>query len=195
MTSARRPKQLWLFIFPVIACGCAVHRPTGVGSLALPVPTTNHTPPQHPLDADDLGLPNFGTVTHDVFRGGQPTRAGLEVLARLGVKTVIDLRADDAPQPMPAGMRLVRLPVSAWSADTVDPRSILQAISQNPKPVFIHCWEGRDRTGLAVAIYRLSIGMSADDACRELRNFHVNPWWQALIERRIHHLQALSKSG
>ena len=192
MRSVRGPSRLLLMVFALIACGCAVRRPTGVGSLGLPVPTTNLTPPQHPLDADDLGLPNFGTVTHDVFRGGQPTQAGLDVLARLGVKTVIDLRADDAPQTMPAGMRLVRLPVSAWRADTVDPRSILQAISKNSKPVFIHCLEGRDRTGLAVAIYRLSIGMSADDACRELRNFHVNPWWQALIERRIHQLQASS---
>ncbi len=32
---------------------------------------------------------------------------------------------------------------------------ILKAINQSPKPILIHCWHGSDRTGVAVAMYRI----------------------------------------
>lgn len=169
--------------------GCA-HPPGDPTSLKPPA--SNQTPPQYPLPADLPGLPNFGFVTHDIWRGGEPSAAGLARLAQLGVKTVIDLREDDAlPDVLPPGIRLVRLPVSAWRADGVDPWKLLHAIKTSPTPIYIHCREGRDRTGLAVAEYRLAKGMSAADACRELRNFHVNLWWEIAIELRIYRLQPL----
>lgn len=177
-------------LWSCVLAGCThdtTERPVEITT--LPAPTSVHTPPQKPIDIDPTNLPNLGLVTRDVWRGGQPSDVGLLTLAQAGVKTVIDLREEGPAETVPAGVRLVRLPVSAWHADNVDPVVLLHAIMDNPKPVFIHCREGRDRTGLAVAIYRLSTGMSAAEACRELRNFHVNVWWQAPIERRIYQLQ------
>jgi protein tyrosine phosphatase (PTP) superfamily phosphohydrolase (DUF442 family) len=174
-----------------VLAGCT--HDTNPGPLELTplhAPTFIQASPQKPIDIDPTDLPNFGFVTRDVWRGGQPSDAGMGMLARAGVKTVIDLREEGPAETVPAGVRLVRLPVSAWHADSVNPDALLHTIADNPKPVFIHCREGRDRTGLAVAIYRLSTGMSAADACRELRNFHVNVWWQGPIERRIYQLQA-----
>jgi tyrosine-protein phosphatase SIW14 len=37
-------------------------------------------------------LPNFHQVNAHLYRGGQPTDAGFERLAKRGVKTVVDLR-------------------------------------------------------------------------------------------------------
>ncbi|MDB5332915.1 MAG: protein-tyrosine-phosphatase [Phycisphaerales bacterium] len=153
----------------------------------LHVPKSVPVTPQQPIDVP--GLPNFGFISADVWRGGEPTPDGLKTLAAMGVKTVIDLRESDESANVPVGVYYVRMPVSPWSADRVDVAEVLRTIAGSPKPVFIHCHEGRDRTGLAVAAYRLSQGMSADDACKELHNFHVNWWWSSPIEKSIRDLK------
>jgi protein tyrosine phosphatase (PTP) superfamily phosphohydrolase (DUF442 family) len=168
--------------------GCAPHpavQQTEKITLHFPKPTDG---PQQPLDEIVPGVPNFGVISKDVWRGAQPTAEGLKTLADLGVKTVIDLRKEDESAEIPPGVRYVRIPTSAWRADTVDVQAVLSAIQTSPKPVFIHCQQGRDRTGLAIAAYRLSEKMSAADACRELRNFHVNPWWDGPITQRVYDL-------
>ena len=38
------------------------------------------------------GVPNFHKVNDGLYRGGQPSRQGFESLAKLGIKTVLDLR-------------------------------------------------------------------------------------------------------
>lgn len=176
------------FLAAMALAACTHH---AVPSTPLRVPSLAQMSPQNPCDPEIPGLPNFGFVTPDVWRGGAPTAAGLQTLAKLGLKTVIDLREDGSPDVPPPGVRIVHLPVSAWRADLVPAQHLLAVIAANPKPVFIHCLQGRDRTGLAIAEYRLAMGMSAKDACRELRSFQINPWWQLPIERRIYQLQPL----
>jgi protein tyrosine phosphatase (PTP) superfamily phosphohydrolase (DUF442 family) len=170
--------------------GCA-QRPTWrvTQKTTFRIPDSVRPGPQEPIEGAIPGVENFGMVSKDVWRGGKPSAEGLHTLAALGVKTVIDLREADESADIPHGVRYVRLPVSAWQADQVDVEQVLKMIAASPKPVFIHCHQGRDRTGLAIAAYRLSLGMSAADACRELRNFQVNPWWDAPIERRIYSLE------
>jgi protein tyrosine phosphatase (PTP) superfamily phosphohydrolase (DUF442 family) len=145
--------------------------------------------PQRPLDGYVPGVANFGFVTTDVWRGAEPTSGGFRTLAAMGVRTVIDLQEYDQSAKLPPGVRYVPLRVSGWHADEVDTDAVLRAIAESPKPVFIHCHQGRDRTGLAVAAYRLSQGMSTADAIRELRRFRVNFWWRSPIEKRIHLLE------
>src|SRR5687768_11287901 len=41
-------------------------------------------------------LPNFHKVNETVYRGAQPKNGGLELLKQLGIKTVDNLRDDDA---------------------------------------------------------------------------------------------------
>src|SRR4051812_30454322 len=41
------------------------------------------------------GIPNSYKVNENVYRGGQPTVEGFRKLARLGVKTILDLREED----------------------------------------------------------------------------------------------------
>ena len=143
--------------------------------------------PQAPCD-DLKGVENFGVISADVWRGAKPTAEGLKTLADMGVRTVIDLRQDSECADIPPGVRYVRLPVSAWHSDQVCTSAVLKAIKDNPKPVFIHCTQGRDRTGLAIAAYRLSQGMSQEDAMTEVSNFRANFWWYQPIKRRVENL-------
>ena len=145
--------------------------------------------PQTPLDRHVPGVANFGFVSADLWRGARPTALGFSALAAMGVRTVIDLEERDASAEMPAGVQYVRFPVPGWRADQVDMTKVLRAINELPKPIFIHCREGRDRTGLAVAAYRVAQGMSAEDAMREMRNFHVRWMWQGSMGRRLGELQ------
>jgi hypothetical protein len=43
-------------------------------------------------DTEAPGVPNFHQVNAHLYRGGQPNDAGWSSLAKLGVKTVVDLR-------------------------------------------------------------------------------------------------------
>jgi protein tyrosine phosphatase (PTP) superfamily phosphohydrolase (DUF442 family) len=172
------------------ATGCQpgyTSRTTETARFRIPKSVPNE--PQHPLAVDVPGLANFGFITPELWRGAEPTAAGIKVLEGMGVKTIIDLREGDESAEISPKIRYVRLPVSPFQADHVDVTGVLRAISESPKPVFIHCREGRDRTGLAIAAYRLSQGMSAEAACQELRNFHVNPWWRGPIQDRVYQLE------
>jgi protein tyrosine phosphatase (PTP) superfamily phosphohydrolase (DUF442 family) len=182
---------LLFFAFASLAlAGCAAPRASEHSTEKVTFRLPNPVPPgpQKPMEVGPLGVANFGVISFELWRGAEPTTDGLKVLAYLGVKTIIDLREADESTEIPPGVRYVRLPVSAWRADQVDVHAVLREIARSPKPVFIHCHEGRDRTGLAVAAYRLAHGMSVEDACLELRNFGVNPWWVGPIERRIREL-------
>src|SRR3954468_20191677 len=175
-------------LIAVVGGGCANHElPAEPARRAVPVvviPT--EVRPQRPLEDGYVpGVENFGFVSGELWRGARPTAEGFDKLAKMGVRTIIDLEQHDDGPELPAGVRYVALPVSGWHADQVDTEAVLAAIRDCPKPVFVHCHEGRDRTGLAVAAYRIQQGMSGDDAIEELHNFHVHPWWGYLIEPRV----------
>jgi protein tyrosine phosphatase (PTP) superfamily phosphohydrolase (DUF442 family) len=175
--------------FHLGCAGSAAVTPSLKNQAAIPsvvLPAT--LSPQMPRDNYVPGVENFGFISADVWRGAKPTLTGAAVLASMGVRTIIDLRAEGDADELPPGMRYIRLPVSSWHADRVDIKALLKAIDTNPKPVFIHCLEGRDRTGLAVAAYRLTQGMSADNALQEMKNFRVNFWWCQPITNRVREL-------
>jgi protein tyrosine phosphatase (PTP) superfamily phosphohydrolase (DUF442 family) len=186
-----RLTMLALSLLVTLHIGCAAPPSERVIETAhFKIPKSVPLTPQHPINIEAAGLPNFGFVTPDIWRGGEPTKVGIQTLKTMGVKTIIDLRETDASADIPPSIRYVSLPVSMWHADRVDTHAVLHAIAVSPKPLFIHCREGRDRTGLAIAAFRLSQGMSPADACQELRNFRVNFWWETPITDRIHHLRS-----
>jgi len=174
----------------LFTAGCATCHTTAPPTVVVPPANT----PQHPLATGVPGVGNFGFISADVWRGARPTQEGLATLAQMGAKTIINLEQDHDDQP-PAGVQYVHLPTSSIHCDQVDIPALLNAIRDNPKPVFIHCHSGVDRTGLAVAAYRLDQGMSAAQAIDELHNFHVHFWWQPFIERRIAQLQQEREDG
>ena len=65
-------------------------------ALSLPAsPAHVETSGNVPSIVEVPGIPNFHQVNDHVFRGGQPAAEAWPSLAKLGVKTVIDLRRED----------------------------------------------------------------------------------------------------
>jgi uncharacterized protein (TIGR01244 family) len=122
------------------------------------------------------GIDNFATVQDGpdgIYRGAQPQREGFETLQSRGVRTVINLRNDpvaDEPDTARAnGLRYVHIPTSAGKIEPEKVRRFLFEVQTSPRPVFVHCAFGCDRTGLEIAVYRIVIqNWSREDAIREL---------------------------
>lgn len=110
------------------------------------------------------GLPNFHQVNDHVYRGAQPTDQGFQSLAKLGVKTIIDLRetgdhsVSERKVVEATGMRYVTIPFQGMSAPSpADVAKVLALFDDaSAGPVFVHCRRGADRTGTVVACYRIA---------------------------------------
>ena len=122
----------------------------GVQAASLPAVSGHEVP----------GVHNFHEVNEHVYRGAQPNKQGFAALAKLGVKTVIDLRGERSERSVVegAGMRYVRLAWNGHRAPGDDQVStVLSLMNDNSAwPVFVHCRRGADRTGTAIACYRIS---------------------------------------
>jgi protein tyrosine/serine phosphatase len=105
------------------------------------------------------GVDNFHQVDEHVYRGAQPHDEGYAGLAKLGIKTVLDLRGENGEEKsvQGAGMRYVRLPWSGFKApDESQIKAVMALLNdQSAWPVFVHCRRGADRTGTAIACYRI----------------------------------------
>ena len=110
------------------------------------------------------GIENFDQVDANVYRGAQPTDEGFRYLAKLGVKTIIDLReADDRAKAEErvvtgAGMKYANVPMTGLTPPTVAEISRILAImgGSSEEPVFVHCKRGADRTGAVIAAYHIN---------------------------------------
>lgn len=127
-----------------------------------------------------VGLPNFGEVSPNLFRGGQPGVDGLEVLKKMGVTIVVDMRSTKSLHEQAVvsklGMQYISIPWHCpFPADPVFAR-FLKVIQDNPdKKIFVHCRLGDDRTGMAIASYRMADeGWSAEEALNEMKMFGFN---------------------
>jgi tyrosine-protein phosphatase SIW14 len=127
---------------------------SGLLVIAILAPAFADTPAQ--------GIKNFYQVDPEVFRGAQPTKDGFNYLASIGVKTVINLREDgkrsktEEKEVTDAGMKYVSVPMTGLTAPTqAEIDRILSILEANSGPVFLHCKRGADRTGVAIASYRI----------------------------------------
>ncbi len=135
---------------------------------------------------DWTGLPNFGEVTPNLFRGGQPGVDGLESLKKMGVSIVVDMRSGPNNNERRAvgklGMQYVSIPWHCpFPTDEAFARFLKVVEDNSDKKVFVHCRLGDDRTGMAVAAYRMAEqGWSADQALDEMEKFGFD-WRHHLI--------------
>ena len=141
-----------------------------------------------PAGAADIGapgVPNFHQVNEHVYRGGQPGDAGWSSLAKLGIKTVIDLRpasehsiGTEARMVEASGMVYVSQPLAGFAAPTNEEiLKILTSLDSSAQwPVFVHCRRGADRTGTVIACYRIAHDQWAnEEALREARTYGLSP--------------------
>ena len=124
-----------------------------------------------------VGLPNFAEVTPGLYRGGQPGADGLKALKKMGVSIVIDMRGGHSEHEKKAveelGMEYVSIPWHCPFPSDEPFVKFLKVIEDNPgKKIFVHCRLGDDRTGMAIASYRMAEeGWSAEEAMKEMELF------------------------
>jgi hypothetical protein len=121
-------------------------------------------------------LPNFGEATTTLYRGGQPSKRGFRILAKMGVNIVVDLRGSrDSERKIVThlGMQYVALPWHCWFPKDKTFAQFLTLLRKNPgKKIFVHCRLGDDRTGMMIASYRMAQeGWSAERAEKEMEKF------------------------
>jgi protein tyrosine/serine phosphatase len=151
-------------------------------------------------EKDPRGLHNFGRVTDNLYRGGQPTSDGFQTLHTMGVGIVVNFREEgtevttEKRQVESLGMKSVDIP---WSANR-DPSSaqvieFLDLVRANPDTkIYVHCRRGADRTGVMVAAYRIAVEHKpVAEAVSEMHHYHYDWLLRSQLKRYIESLPGL----
>ncbi|MBO5765101.1 MAG: dual specificity protein phosphatase family protein, partial [Lentisphaeria bacterium] len=134
---------------------------------------------------------NFHKVNENIYRSGQPDEDEFFSLYTFnGIRSVLNLRGVSDKDEINAvnrkwknGITLYEIPLDTGNISEDALYKILSVIRDAPKPLLIHCWHGSNRTGCAVAAYRIAFeNWSVEDAISELtkpeyghlQNFYSN---------------------
>jgi len=158
------PWPVWICALFFLVTGCAT------GSRGFP-----------PVE----GIANFDEVSPHLYRGAQPNRVGLQHLHKLGIRTVINLRATndtwmaEGDEARAQGMNYCNVPMSGFGRPKMETvLTVLSIIEKSPSPVFVHCQYGCDRTGTIIACYRVKHeGWKSSKALNEARIYGMY-WWK-----------------
>ena len=132
----------------------------------------------NPTPITDADVLNFHTVNAELYRGARPQCSAYAKLARLGIKTIVDLEGNtkDTIEDcilQPNQFRYISFRIgpgeSALTGVSIEKlQRLFQILHDAPKPIFISCRYGKDRTGAIVAVYRMKQGeLSFEQANRE----------------------------
>ena len=137
------------------------------------------------------GVPNFTKVSETLYRGGQPTDDGYRELRRVGVKTVLSLRAVswDQSEVNDQGLEYTHISCKPYHPEDEDVVEFLQIVTDpSRQPVFVHCRHGVDRTGMMVAAYRIVVeGWTRQRAILEMRTMGPSGAYVDDIETYLNH--------
>jgi len=144
-----------------------------------------------PITDDDIC--NFHQVEPDFYRGGRPRPSAFPKLVRLGIRTIIDLEGSanaereqaavaELNRRLPAEQRLefISFPIEQKEIESTGVshermQSLLRLVQQAKRPVFVHCYLGRDRVALVVALHRILQGqMTYEEALQEAVHYRFN---------------------
>lgn len=135
---------------------------------------------------------NFGVVVPGkIYRSGQPDDRFIEYLQKqYGIRQVITLNGKHAntfhARARQLGMQVHRY---TWTHKRLPPeaelREVLERLGQDP-PVLVHCSAGKDRTGFAVAAYRIyREDWNYEAAFDEMNGYNHKPrkipWFQGYL--------------
>lgn len=125
-------------------------------------------------------IPNFYIVDQKLFRGGQPSKKGVQELINKGVGTIINLRYRSVFTRKAfknAPFEFKELPFFPYGPSESIVIEFIKIIKSTSKPVFVHCFHGEDRTGFICAIYRIFIqGWEKERAICEMKQKGLH-WW------------------
>ncbi len=158
---------------------------SGASAQAAPGPALPR-PAEWATAVEGTSVGNLYRIEDGFYRAAQPTAAGFQELAALGVRYVLDVTggAGDGPLVQGDSLKLFHVPMSAFGLrdDRVLEALRIMADPQN-RPLLIHCRHGADRTGAMVALYRVVIqGWSPEKAVLEMNQggYHHSSVWKNL---------------
>ena len=189
---ARRYSLTFTLLFAFSMCGCASASKQSVTGAC----------------SNNLGsaIKNFCVVTPNVlWRGARPDKDGAGWLIQQGVRTIVNLElilddkrtfgeatVENANNYDVAYFRIHDWkPLLILAPSIVDDRvaHFLAVVSQQPKPIYVHCRYGENRTGVMVAAYRVLVeGVGDEEAIEEMRRYR-GQWFKADAK----YIRALSK--
>jgi len=161
----------------------------------------------NPTRITDNDIRNFHQVDRDLYRGRRPAcRKDVYLkLADLGIRTIVDLETGEASKEEAEVKQINQelsdrhLPQLTFIHFPISPilevklggvpyggehgiRHLFEELQQAPKPIFLHCNRGKDRTGAIVAIYRLRRHeLSFKQAYEEALHYKFNIWDRGLV--------------
>ena len=131
-----------------------------------------------------VSIKNFGQMDERFFRGAQPKEEEFKELAALGIKTVIDLRADPVDYEKAIveslGMKYVNIPMVGKKYPTEESvRAFLNVVNDpGTGSFFVHCAGGRHRTGAMGAVYRYTkYGWTFEQVYAEMKKYDFYTAW------------------
>lgn len=148
----------------------------------------------------DSPILNFCEVTPGIlWRGSRPDKEGTAWLIQQGVRTIVNLELLHDDQQTIEQVRLDKkgnyqvgyyrirdwepLPAIAQGLTDDYVAKFLAIVQAAPKPVYVHCRSGENRTGLMVAAYRVIVEGGNEDgaieaAIHEMERYH-GFWFKA----------------
>jgi protein tyrosine phosphatase (PTP) superfamily phosphohydrolase (DUF442 family) len=145
------------------------------------------------------GIQNFGWVEPGVLARGEQPRldedASFEALYAAGIRTILSLRPDNEPPPVPAGQRVwpiyhveeersicVRVGLhfrhaglqdfsAPHPAELARTLAVLDVAIATAPAVFVHCRAGAGRTALVSGAWTIAHGWSGNDAAAAYAHF------------------------
>jgi protein tyrosine/serine phosphatase len=170
-------------VFLLVALGAPVFAADTPGQ-----PVSTPTRPAHWAEAITLeGVPNLHRITPLLYRSEQPTALGMQNLEKMGIRTVINLRAfnDDDDEVRGTQLRTQRTRILTWNVDDKHVIEVMRMLKDvDNGPFLIHCQHGADRTGLMSAMYRiLEQGWKPEEALAELTEggYGYHSMWRNIL--------------
>jgi len=146
-----------------------------------------------------VDIPTFSKVDDTLYRGGQPTDEGMNILKKTGIKTIVSFRnpgpGSTAEKEKAENLEIdfVDIPLSVYKRPTDEQvLEFLKIVTNEQKqPVYIHCSSGRDRTGAMTAVYRVIISRwTIKEAYKEAVKKGFWPYHgEAVLKSFIHQLK------
>jgi len=133
------------------------------------------------------GVANLHRISPMLYRSEQPTALGMKNLEKLGIRTVINLRAfnNDDDEVKGTSLRTEHIKILTWRIDDRHVIEVMRMLRQTENaPFLIHCQHGADRTGVMSAMYRiLEQGWTPEDALKELIDggYGYHPMWKNIV--------------
>lgn len=121
-------------------------------------------------------MDRFFKVTDGLYRGGEPTPEEVSSVLKdvFEINKIISLDQDagDSIDDICKDLNIEHITIALGSGDGPNVDQLVSIIPTllEGGPTYIHCKHGKDRTGMAIAMFRLSNGWSLEKALKEAKS-------------------------